>query len=313
MNMKAWAPLLVAGVLGVIAMVVASRIMSAKSNPEANARTVHVVAASRDIAPGQALQATDLTLMPISVDQAPEGAFVDATAITGRVALVQMVTGQPVLANFLADQDAGSGLQALVPPGMRAITLEVNEYSGVAGLLTAGCRVDIVATLSGNNEETIARTIVQDVKVTAVGRYLNHSPEAKADEPLAKSVTLLVKPDQAEAIELAAQSSTPRLVLRSGKDTATANVQGVTLAQLRGDSMDKATDPFAVIKKAMDTGSTTQPAAREVQMPINRRSVQIIRGTRESQVQFEIPMTRGLMTGISLEPAMGGNSEDLNK
>lgn len=312
MNMKAWAPLLVAGVLGVVAMVVASRIMSSKSNPEANARTVHVVAASRDIAPGQALQVTDLTLMPISVDQAPEGAFVDATAITGRVALVQMVAGQPVLANFLADQDAGSGLQALVPPGMRAITLEVNEYSGVAGLLSAGCRVDIVTTLSGSNQETIARTIVQDVKVTAVGRYLNHAPEAKADEPLAKSVTLLVKPEQAEAIELAAQSSTPRLVLRSGKDTATANVQGVTLAMLRGDSVDKATDPFAALKKAMNTNVATQPSAKDTQTPINRRTVQIIRGTHESEIQFEIPMTRGLVTGLSMEPAMGGN-EDLNK
>src|SRR4051812_42510317 len=111
---------------------------------------------------------------------------------------------------------------------MRAMTLQVDEFSGVAGMLVPGCHVDVIAAIQGANGEPVARTIVQNVKVQAVGQKLTVAPPAaneqkkeNANEPAAeptRSVTLLVTPEQAEGLELACSTGRPRLVLRSGRD-----------------------------------------------------------------------------------------------
>ena len=76
----------------------------------------------------------------LATEKAPDGSFTNAAELTGRVTTMQLVKGQPVLKALLADAGANGGLQALVPPGMRAITIEVNEFQSVAGLLTPGSR-----------------------------------------------------------------------------------------------------------------------------------------------------------------------------
>jgi pilus assembly protein CpaB len=91
---------------------------------------------------------------------------------------------------------------------MRAITIEVNEFSGVAGMIAPGCRVDVVATIqASNNEELSSHTIVQNVSVTAVGQRVTARPDPKDDpqqqQQAFRSVTLLCTPEEAEAIQLA--------------------------------------------------------------------------------------------------------------
>lgn len=295
MNWKTWIPLSLAVVLGLVAALVA-RDMLAQSHPAAapTVKLSKVIVAKADIAPGQQLKADDLTEAQVGPDAIPSGSFNEVQSVVGRVADTQMVKGQPILEAQLAPQGAGAGLQALVPDGMRAITIEVNEFSGVAGLLTPGCHVDVLATIHSNSKQ-LTRAIVQDVKVTAVGQHLTAQDTQKQDpnQPpqMTRSITVLVTLDQAEAIELATSTGRPRLVLRSARDQTIAKSAGVTLGELCGTSSDpeklaKATpstkpapetgDPFA------DAPATTRPAEQKYM-------VRVFRGGAESTVALDQP------------------------
>src|SRR5439155_18696072 len=130
---------------------------------------------------------------------------------------------------------AGGGIQALVPKGMRAITVAVDETSSLAGMLLPGAHVDVVSTLNGGGrEDTVALTIVQDVLVQAVGQRMSAHAGDKDGAQLARTVTLVVTPRDAEAIELAGSMGRTRLVLRGANDRETAEGVGVTFVQLRG-------------------------------------------------------------------------------
>src|SRR5690606_7683879 len=95
-----------------------------------------IVVARGDVEPGRELTADDLTLAQVQMDLVPESAFRELSGVVGRVSETHLVKGQSIVESMLAPQGSGSGLQALIPPGMRAISVEVNEFSGVAGLIT---------------------------------------------------------------------------------------------------------------------------------------------------------------------------------
>jgi pilus assembly protein CpaB len=225
-----------------------------------------------------------------------------------RVAQVQLVTGQPVTENLLAPTGTGIGLQAVIPPGKRAISIEINEFSGVGGMLIPGCHVDVLATVQGENGgEMISRTIVQDIQVSAVGqRMINQPPppangnpdEKRNDGPqVVRSVTLLATPAEAEAIELASASGRPRLVLRSGADKQITQSIGVTASNLRGTSTVKPAAPPPVVAVA--------PPVIVPKTQTGYWIVKVIRGGQESEVRFEANGTRGGMTQTDSAPATG--------
>jgi pilus assembly protein CpaB len=281
------------------------------------------VVARHDVAPGTELSAADLTTARISADRStlPDRAFMDVDQLVGRVPQISLVMGQPIAEPMLAPAGAGTGLEALVPPGMRAITVEVNEFSGLAGLLRPGCRVDVLATLqdgggSASGVESVARTIVQNVKVTAVGRQV---AVGGAEEPSdVRSVTLLATPAQAEAIELATATGRPRLVLRSALDAAAAKSIGVTLAELRGSRRERATGALALINSLLATPRTPAPVVHAVEpapepavavaeaiaaVEPARRTVRVIRGGVASSVTLDLPV--GSQPTASRPPTLG--------
>src|SRR5678815_1688554 len=164
MNVKTWIPLALAIVLGVIAAKVARDVLMKNKPQQTQAvKLTKVVIAKADLLPGRQLQAEDLMVGEVTPQSVPEGAFNEIEQLVGRVVENRTIKGQPVVAAILAPEGAAAGLQALVPRGMRAITIEVNEFSGVAGLLTPGCRVDVIATIQAEGGP-VARTIVQNVK-----------------------------------------------------------------------------------------------------------------------------------------------------
>src|SRR5207245_7714987 len=173
MNWKTWVPLIIAVILGLIAAKVGRDMLVSRKDSGPEGQLVRIVVAKRDIAPGHTLEANDVVSAAFPPESVPKGSFRQESELAGRVAVVQVIQGQPILDIFLAMTGSGAGAQSIVPPGMRAVTIEVNETSGVAGLLVPGCRVDVVSTL--NDQQTkvsVARTIVQNVKVLAVGQRL---------------------------------------------------------------------------------------------------------------------------------------------
>jgi pilus assembly protein CpaB len=306
MNWKTWVPLVLAIVLGVAAAKVARDVMlKNKGANVASAKFAKVVVAKADIAPGHAMTAEDLTLGQVDKDNVPASSFATVEEVVGRVSETAVVKGVPLVEAMLAPTGTGSGLQALVPPGMRAVTIEVNEFSGVAGLLSPGCRVDVIATINeGNSESRVAKTIVQNVKVTAVGQKTT----AAGNEPpppgeLAKSVTVLVPLEDAEAIELACSTGRPRLVLRGGRDNEVVPTAGVSLAELKngggtggGEAIVTVTAPPVAPTTAPSVviEPTTRPSVAVASRDEPKfRVIKLIKGGQESTVRLKITEDTG--------------------
>jgi pilus assembly protein CpaB len=268
-------------------------IAKSRAATASGAPMVKVVVAKRDIPPGQTIGAEDLALGQIPAGVGTEETFGDLSALNGRVLTAQIVKGQAIVRPLLAPQDSGSGLQVLIPGGMRAITLEVNEFSGLAGLLFPGCHVDLIATLQRDGQsEALAKTIVQNVKVSAVGQRLGIGGSgAKQEEnaPPSRSVTLLVTPQEAEAIQLSCTSGRPWLVLRSNGDDAAVETTGVSLKQLRNVATTaQATADGDVFASELPATRPANVFGMTVVEPPAPRTVQLIRAGVESSVVMEL-------------------------
>lgn len=304
MNMKTWIPLGLAVVLGVVAMVVARDMLGKKGEQkQAVGNLTAIVVTKGSIAPGQELKADDLTMGEVASASLPEGAFTDIKQAVGRTTQMSLAKGQPILPTVLAAEGAGTGWQALVPKDMRAITIEVNEFSGLAGMITPNANVDVATTVQGeDNAGMSSRTIVQNVKVLAVGQRVSAdqkpqtNPNNGQPEPF-RNVTLLVKPEEAEAIHLATQTGRPWLLLRNGKDDKVEKSSGVTVADLRGKAskLAKDRDPFGTPIGDL----LTKPAAAPTTQPTDSgRRVKIIRGGVETEVVVPELPKQATDTGI---------------
>ncbi|MEZ0265437.1 MAG: Flp pilus assembly protein CpaB [Phycisphaerae bacterium] len=214
----------------------------------------------------------------------------------------------------MAAKGATGGAQAMIPKGMRAVTLEVNEVNGVAGLLAPGCRVDVVQTLRMKEQDAdamMAKTIVENLKIIAVGRRTtNTGPEP---EQLARSVTVLATQEQAEVLDLASRMGQPRLVLRNSLDEQKTGGKGVTVATLRGTAVDgDGPDAAAQSFLKMFGNPTTKPSAKgqpqaDATVPVSVpppapefRSVEIIRGGATSNVRFPVSSSTTGAPGIPM-------------
>lgn len=289
MNAKIWAPLAMAIVLGLTAAMVARKsLLRSRAAAAAAVKTTTVTVARDPVAPGQELTRDHLTTTTIAATAVPTGAFASPELIAGRVSVVPIVAGQTILEQFLAPKGAGSGLQALVPPGMRAITLDVNESSGLAGMLIPGCRVDLVVTAMSQEspDKSLSRTIVQNIPVVAVGQRLSGPrPENERESAASRTVTLLVSPHDAQTIDLAIASARLRLVLRGSGDSGETDDDGVMMAELRGGGPTVVMPSVVQNLPPPQTQPTTQPSPIEDES--KRRVVRFIEGGRERQVIFK--------------------------
>jgi pilus assembly protein CpaB len=178
---------------------------------------------------------------------------------------------------------------------MRAITIQVNEFTGVAGLVTPGCKVDILSTLRDETGQlSMTRTIVQNVEVRAVGQRVSAAPadpnDPNAALPVSQSVTLLVTPAQAETLQLVSTGGTPWLVLRNASDTAAVEREGTSMADLRGAGRG-AVRPHAITPEPARPAADplAQKSGPAVAAPPRSRTVRIIRATKEESLQVDVP------------------------
>lgn len=143
-----------------------------------------VVVPLADIPANTILTAEMLGAKKVKVEQAPKFAPSKPQEIAGYVALVPLTADKPIAWDQVATRGAGLGLAGVVPPGMRAVTVPVDQVVGVAGLLKAGDRVDVIATFEVG-DELVARTILQDIELLAAGTQTSSTPtpeEVKAGQ-----------------------------------------------------------------------------------------------------------------------------------
>lgn len=304
MNWKTVVPLVVALGLGTVAAVV-GRQMLVKGRQAAApvAGQAKVVVATVDLVPGATIRETDVGVREMAAGGLPaELIFAEARDVVGRVVTTPVMKDQAVMSTLLAPKGAAGGLQAMVPAGMRAVTMEVNEFSGVGGLLAPGARVDVVQTIQGKAEtDPVARTIVENLKVLAVGRRMTSVTTAAGTETesnMPKSVTLLASVEQAETLDLAAHFGTPRLVLRNGDDARATGGKGMTVAELRGEGGGKRGGGAMEALVGLFHGlPATRPVEAEKSEPVsepvvaerpNYREVEVIRGGASTSVKVTV-------------------------
>src|SRR5262249_11388369 len=141
--------------------------------------------------------------------------------------------GEFILTSKIAGENAGAGLPALIPPGMRAVSVRVNDTSSVAGFVLPGTRVDVLltGTPEGSNEQQTT-TVLENISVLANGTKLERSTTGEAQST--PVITLLVSPDDAAKLTLASTQGHIQLVLRNPTDTKQEELAAVRARALYG-------------------------------------------------------------------------------
>jgi pilus assembly protein CpaB len=212
-NRRILISLMIASALGLLALFVASFVIQ----DENASKPILVVASSEKIPLGTPISASQLKLIPLSKGELkPEGSSQHIEGLIGRVAKSDLEGGQIILERMLFSATSSSGLAFAITPGKRAMTMNVNEVSDVAGFITPGSYVDILFSSKDESGRFNSRIILQHALVLAVAQDRVAADDAKAH--LASSVTLEVGPQQAEMLDAARMAGSLSLVLRNQTD-----------------------------------------------------------------------------------------------
>ena len=168
---------------------------------------------------GQPLTASDVTVVDWPTGKQPPGSFSRVEDCVGRAVVVPMVQNEVVLEQELANRNAGAGLPVAIPAGMRAVSVGVDDVVAVAGFVTPGTIVDVLATGTSPGG-SITRTILEHVRVLAVGQQLQTENGKPQTAPV---VTMLVNPEDGENLTLAASEGKIHLAFRNTVDVADTN------------------------------------------------------------------------------------------
>ena len=215
------------------AIVVFSAIRKRESEVQrAMAHTVEVVVAANDIAVGTKLDPGAVKLVRWARDSVPQGAFTDPQAVAGSFAKSEFVASEPIVASKLFMGQMTSGVMPLlIPAGMRAMSVPVDEVSDIAGFVAPHTRVDILVAVAGTGpgEPSFSRIVLQNIEVLAVAQEIEH---VKDQPEVVKVVTLLVSPVDAEKLTLASREGLLRLAMRNYSDSKIVATKGIGLPDL---------------------------------------------------------------------------------
>jgi|SRR5271157_69988 len=270
--------------------------LMSRSPAKAAAPSVQVVLAAKDLELGTVLKESDLYLADWMGDL-PAGATNKPSDLYGRGVTTAIYAKEPVIDSRLAPKGAGGGLAAMIPKGMRAFTIPVNEVVGVAGFVTAGQHVDLL--ISGTspgangNQGMLSRTLLQNLEILSAGQDFKKDPEGK---PVAvQVVNVLVTPEQAETLSLATGQTSIRMVLRNPLDHDVAKTPGTNLASMWGNAGKglKATSPDVDQAEAAKPrrAPAPKPVAVAPPIPLVKKeapfNMEIISGTSKTEVKFD--------------------------
>lgn len=185
--------------------------------PRSEARTV-VYAPSRDLPVGAIIHKTDLKPVTVASKDLPKGALTNESQVLDRVVLYPFSANQPLIESGLSRIGSPEGIPATIPEGHRAVSVQINDVSGVSGLILPGSRVDVLFTRPGTMSEAISSTILQNVRVLAMGKIVQAGQTVDPKAPKITVATLIVTPDQARILELAKSEGRVSLSLRNPLD-----------------------------------------------------------------------------------------------
>ncbi|MDQ2974352.1 MAG: Flp pilus assembly protein CpaB [Acidobacteriota bacterium] len=287
-------------VFGLLAAVTVSRYLA---SAQAYSKDLNrVVVAKVAIPVGTKIIAEQVMAVQFSKESTPDGVFESADKLIGRVAVVNIAPREPVTESRLAPVGTAGGLSAVIPEGYRAMTVKVDDVVGISGFIMPGTLVDVVVVITPSdtsNQDPISKIVLQSIKVLANGQNID-KPESEREPNSVKAVTLLVTPEQAEKLALAASEGKLQLVMRNSIDEGDEHTNGVNKrGLLTGDHASPQPEPGSLkseqpaktqavpVPRRVRAQAEPKPAAAVSQVPEKpRASVEMIEGAKKRSVDF---------------------------
>jgi pilus assembly protein CpaB len=222
-----------------------------------------MVVSARMLPAGATLDRTSVKLRAVPDSMFPAGGFARLEDVLDRPVISPIQPDEPVIEARIAAKGSGQGLAPLIPPGMRAISVRVNDVVGVAGFVLPGMKVDVLVTgRPPNQADTITRTVLQNITVLSAGQTTQ--TDGKSQTIIAPVVTLLVDPQEAEALTLANNEGHIQLLLRNSTDAKKTQTAGRQLHDLYGAPQWSAPGPPAASAQSKPAPQPSQqtPKAR---------------------------------------------------
>jgi pilus assembly protein CpaB len=239
-----------------------------------------LVVAARALPLGSVVSADAVKLRTVPENLFPAGGFSRIEDVLERPVTANIQPDEPVLDARLALRGSGAGLAPLIPPGMRAISVRVNDVVGVAGFVLPGMRVDVLMTgQPSGRTETLTRTVLQNVPVLSAGQTIQTDGKSAISAPV---VTLLVSPDDAEALTLANAEGRIQLLLRNSSDGGVIQPRGRQLSDLYGTPLAQAAAPAAPAVHRRERAPVPAPVVREAPATAIPEGVTVIRGAAKT-------------------------------
>ncbi|MCB9762712.1 MAG: Flp pilus assembly protein CpaB [Alphaproteobacteria bacterium] len=266
-------------IAAVIAAVLVVQLLKRTSRQLEEARkppeTVDVVVATRNLYMGLPIQEGDVAIRALAPEMVPaDVVFTDVDMAVGRTPKERILANEIVRSERLARREAGIGLNAIITPGKRAVSIAVKAEEAVAGFIQPLNYVDVIVVIRPDdksvNAKAVSKTLLQGVKVLAVGASLGgpqpeDDPDAKPKKRASsgqvkgrRTVTLEVTLEEAESIALAAAKGDISLALRADIDITQVETHGATADALIG--LDTKTEaPKRITTMARKNASTEPP------------------------------------------------------
>jgi pilus assembly protein CpaB len=200
--------------------------------------TVMVIVAARDLYQGVTITEEDLYMVDIPPRYLPENVFLSPEHVVGRIPRERILANEFIRADRLADPESGAGLNAVIPRGMRAISVNISDGRALSGFLNPGNYVDVLVTIKPDDqdEKPVTNTIMQAIFVLGVNSRKGQESDEDARQKRGKqrpTVTLLVTAEEAESVAFAEALGDITLALRNDLDIAFAETTGVDVVDLR--------------------------------------------------------------------------------
>jgi pilus assembly protein CpaB len=294
MNRQTVIALAVALVLGLVAVYLTNSVLTASQRNNDAAHLTRVAVAAVPLAFGDEVTADKIRFASYPANSLPAGSFGDIQQLLPagqrRVALLPIAANEPILADKISGAGKNASIAALLPDGMRAASVRINDVSGVAGFIQPNDSVDVLITRqfnSGNQSQQITDVLLQDVRVIAMGQN-TQSPDGKPT--LTPNATLEVDPLGAQKLALGQEVGTLSLVLRKpGQSQDTLQAPTVSLNDLRYNVI-RGVARTVVTPSNPPVAVVTRPVARAKPRPAppprpSGSKIDVVRGTNTNQYE----------------------------
>lgn len=221
---------------GLVASIGISQVMDRNSHSQAKIETVPIYVAIHNINLGDPIDAKMLRLEDWPKDKVPRGAISSLEELQGRRPRAAIIEGEPILEGKLLEKGQIADPIRAITKGMRLYTIKVDAEKSAAGLLGPGDRVDVQLFVRKDQrlgtDTAKSKIIMQNVRVFAVDQTVQRAAEGGEERSVAKTISLLLKPDQASKLALAAQIGEISLIPRNPDDEDAAQTSETTVDDL---------------------------------------------------------------------------------